>query len=524
MIHKQKCFYTALGALIMLIGMGIGAMVSPPLIAQRGDVLGEIQCTGLTVMFGKLNFVVARTEKNRKEVYLMLKRRFLPYIVGICIVALLFLSYVGYIAYRNHVEYKRLMSNAQAFYPSIEEQHDHTHHGEGADVASYHEKTGPGEQIDSGEEHPYFVGRTPDGGFSYNIAGRLYASNEPMSPEVIEMYKWIHTGKMSPVVEEQFRLHEMFREQDELNVVQRVVTPDGKLHKVIVARDSQYEEGDAILPSELDPAILEVTDGNRKSWQNIKLTVDDVDYSPPEAYYSIEDPYKSEEYFNKFVWSIENNVSMAEVEKKVTKGELDFSLSEEAKRHVDQKLTMMERSKMLAPEIPPLSDKLPVKIRYLPDGGEDTLPGWMRKLEGTLSSGSSEAVSDGDYSATDPFSEGSINEDASGASVRSDVPVSPSSLSDMIKPTPSPQSVVDIEKQLTPQGIEAELSDGLPTAPADKAQQLIDEYGTEEGLRRLRETDPDAARRFERERRGAPSRDVPKADDYSDDQPPDDSP
>ena len=50
MNHKQKCFYTALGAFIMLIGMGVGAIVSPPLIAQREDVLGEIQCTELTVV------------------------------------------------------------------------------------------------------------------------------------------------------------------------------------------------------------------------------------------------------------------------------------------------------------------------------------------------------------------------------------------------------------------------------------------------------------------------------------------
>ena len=457
----------------------------------------------------------------------MLKRRFLPYIVGMCIVALLFISYVGYIAYRNHVEYKALMSNAQAFYPSIEGQHDHsshdhTDHGEGAAVASHHEKTGPGEQIDSGEEHPYFVGRTPDGGFSYNIAGRLYASNEPMSQEAIEIYKWLHTGKMSPVVEEQFRLHKMFREQEELNVVQRVVTPDGKLHKVIVPRDSQYEEGAAILQSELDPALIEMTDGNRKSWQNIKLTVNDVDYYPPEAYYSIADPYKSEEYFNKFTWSVENSVSMAEVEKKVAKGELDFSLSEEAKRHVDQKLTVMERSKMLVPEIPPQSDKMPVKVSFLSDEGKDVLPGWMQKLKGTLSSGSSEAVSDGDYSATDPFSEGSINEDASGAPVRSDVPVSPSNLSDIVKPTPSSPSVADLEKQLTPEGIEAELTGGLSADPADKAQQLIDRYGTEEGLRRLRESDPDLARRFDRERRL--SRDAPKRDGYSDESPPDDVP
>jgi hypothetical protein len=50
MNHKQKCFYTALGAMIMLIGIAIGAIVSPPLIAQRADVLGDLKCTGLTVV------------------------------------------------------------------------------------------------------------------------------------------------------------------------------------------------------------------------------------------------------------------------------------------------------------------------------------------------------------------------------------------------------------------------------------------------------------------------------------------
>ena len=50
MNHGQKCFYTALGAVIMLIGMGAGAIVSPPLIAQRGDALGDLECTSLTVV------------------------------------------------------------------------------------------------------------------------------------------------------------------------------------------------------------------------------------------------------------------------------------------------------------------------------------------------------------------------------------------------------------------------------------------------------------------------------------------
>lgn len=43
----------------------------------------------------------------------------------------------------------------------------------------------------------------------------------------------------------------------------------------------------------------------------------------------------------------------------------------------------------------------------------------------------------------------------------------------------------------------------------DKEQQLLDQYGMEEGLRRLREMDPEAAQRFEQERRSPPTREVP---------------
>ena len=80
----------------------------------------------------------------------------------------------------------------------------------------------------------------------------------------------------------------------------------------------------------------------------------------------------------------------------------------------------------------------------------------------------------------------------------------------------------DLKKQFSPEGIEAELSEGLSPERFDKAQQLIDQYGTAEGLRRLREMDPDAARRFERERR--PSRDAPSGHTPPDDQTSDDSP
>lgn len=82
-------------------------------------------------------------------------------------------------------------------------------------------------------------------------------------------------------------------------------------------------------------------------------------------------------------------------------------------------------------------------------------------------------------------------------------------------------------KQATPLGaknVERNGWEGLSSKQQEQAKTLFDEYGTEEGLRRFREMDPDAARRFERERRGAPSRDAQRGDGYSDEQPPDDAP
>lgn len=50
MNHRQKFGYTVLGAVIMLVGIGVGSIVSPPLIAQRGGVFSEIECTELRVV------------------------------------------------------------------------------------------------------------------------------------------------------------------------------------------------------------------------------------------------------------------------------------------------------------------------------------------------------------------------------------------------------------------------------------------------------------------------------------------
>ena len=50
MNYKQKLLYTLLGAVIMLVGIGVGSIVSPPLVAERNAVFDEIVCTKLTVV------------------------------------------------------------------------------------------------------------------------------------------------------------------------------------------------------------------------------------------------------------------------------------------------------------------------------------------------------------------------------------------------------------------------------------------------------------------------------------------
>jgi hypothetical protein len=69
--------------------------------------------------------------------------------------------------------------------------------------------------------------------------------------------------------------------------------------------------------------------------------------------------------------------------------------------------------------------------------------------------------------------------------------------------TTSPEGV-HVHKPPTVESIEARDWDGLSLEQRERAKRLFDQYGTEEGLRRFREMDPKAARRFERERRKSP--------------------
>ena len=248
---------------------------------------------------------------------------------------------------------------------------------------------------------------------------------------------------------------------------QRIQTPDGNIH-VIYLPEGEYKDGDIAVSEELasSPAAYP------SSWDFDKLlSVQDSEIPEGET---------AESYLEKKRWSTVLGVSIEEVQKMMERGHIQ-------RRNVSR-----------SPVV-----EFPIEELI----GDDH----HHRSSGSID----EALPSGEHQSKVPVFDGRFSEDTQRVPVRSDVPVSPSDLPDIVKPI-SPPSAADIEKQLTSQGIEAELSGELSTDPFDKAQRLIDQYGTEEGLRRLREMDPEVARRFEsdksrpgRERRPVPSRDVP---------------
>ena len=426
----------------------------------------------------------------------MFNRRFMPYIVGVCIVALISLSYVGYRAYQSHVEFETFIADAQEGFNRSVEGH-HSHSSEALPYVSQRQPLQEREPKVSESNHQK-ESEHDEAIFVSEGSVTKIETDMPMDKEYLEIQQWVMTGETTPYIEQKLKE----RAESQLYLVnQRVVTPDGQIHTVVVHRNYQYKEGDKIFKSQIEPPDIEPI-------EHASIIIDDVEYDLPDEYYSIDDPYERRVYSKKFWWSVENGVSMAEVEKKVGKGELDFSLSQAEKGYIDEEVAREERHRLLLEKQKlPVSNKPPVKVSFLPDEGEGALPGWRQK---------------GESPGPENVSEGNRPLDTETAPGSSDSPLSPSDLPDMVEPTPSRPSEPRTEaanKTLTlptAESIKAQLREQLSPERFDKVQQLIDQYGTEEGLRRLRESAPDAAERFERERlrserlqSSEPSRDAP---------------
>lgn len=89
-------------------------------------------------------------------------------------------------------------------------------------------------------------------------------------------------------------------------------------------------------------------------------------------------------------------------------------------------------------------------------------------------------------------------------------------LTDTLEKPKLPQSMVAPKNQLTAPSTEADVTEGVSPEDLDKAEAQINQHSTEERLRRLQElweSDPDAARQFDRERSPKPPRDVPDGEE-----------
>ena len=214
----------------------------------------------------------------------MLKHRFMPYIVGGCVVVLLGVAYLSYVNYKADQNHKEWVAEMTAFQRSIEGGHDHSspphiYHGEEKSIAARTETT------EHEGDNPAFVGMTPEGQYSYDIAGRLYISEEPMSQKEIDVNKYLLTGEMTPLVEEAMRETQKARDMlFESQVIQRVLGPDGQRYQVIVPRYQQYEEGDMISKSETNHPLLEMAANSEHGTPRRRIITDEgeVHYLPAE--------------------------------------------------------------------------------------------------------------------------------------------------------------------------------------------------------------------------------------------------
>ena len=439
----------------------------------------------------------------------MLNRRFTPYPVVVGLIALLSVCHIGYREYQKHVEFERFISGTEAFNHSVEhtDQDEHIHLTE----AHTHAGGNPDPSTTADTTNPYYKGKQGDE-YVYMAGGKYIYSVAPLDQEYLELQAWVITGEKTPYVEKHLkRLAENSPYKGQ--VVQRIVTPDGQLHNVIVPHGWQYEEGDAILRSELDPPILEAFEQDQRP-ARVEIAGEPI----PDEYYAIKDPYERQEFIKKVMFSKQLKISMAALEAKIVKGEIDVSLSAREKENVDNNEAMEERERILKSFARPVpSDKPPVKVSFLPDEGEDALPVWTRKMERNPQLGNDEIGSGAAYSTT-------AHDDVRGAPVRSDLPHFPADLSRVVEPVS--QDIADLQKRLMPEGVGAKLEQSVSPDRFDEMQRLIKQYGTEEGLRRLREVAPEAARRSESDksrpgrerlrsgspRPSEPSRDAPEGE------------
>ena len=392
----------------------------------------------------------------------MLYRRVTSYLIAGGILALLFTSYWGYRGYQSHVEYKQFMSEVVSFQQSLVK-----------DSQPGVDSTGS-QNMQRGDNAV-----SPTSGFATQQMGRENThggnpSKKPvnvkiMPPEMVAKYMYgdphgaIRLGN-SPLPP---NFATGTYTQDQL-VSQWIELPDGELVKVLVSPGLEFQEGERVSPQYIEN--MRDKRVNYVEMDGERVVMDGKKYDIPiakdgERYDIPIDPEQVRED-RKILWADTFSVSMEEIERLIANRELIVKPHGEA----------------MTPEEREINRNL---IRaYRPDLAEST---------------SSEEVHQ--------FSEVQEIElsESDGASYTRQSPPSES----VEKGKVGRQSPVQSEPP-TASSPKTESRYGLSPERLDKVQQLIDQYGSEEGLRRLREMDPEAAQQFERERNAPPTHDEPE--------------
>lgn len=424
----------------------------------------------------------------------MVNRRIKPYLIAVCIVVVLCMSYIGIRAYKGHVELDELLSDARAVNRSDDARHLHSSDNHA------HEHEGDSLTASPQHEHNHAEGHE---GKSYEIDGvsvTHVVSTRPMSREELELNEWIVYGKLTPYVDQQLKRAESLRKQNEELVLQQVITPDGKLRTVFVHKDEQYEDGDVISSSEIigpghpwfsSENQIEEDNAEVKRSEEFKLIQDGVEYPMPEEYYAL-DGYERREFVKKFRLTLDLDISMEEVEAKVAAGELDVSLNDAEKKQIDalsaihtaplpeEETHRLDLLDTMTPKPTP-SNKPPVKVTIKPVNAPPIPP---------QSQNDDKEFWESVLADVETASDERIDEPSPTPKAVPEIPISTprTNWAPEVENSLPMEEVPPIPDNPTSESVKAQLKERLSPELFSKAQKLLEEYGAEEGLRKFRET------------------------------------
>ncbi len=382
----------------------------------------------------------------------MFNWRLNPYLIAVGIIALLSGSYLGYRAYQDHVEFEVFLSDAEEF-----------------QLAHATVPTPAAGLTDWQTEQRGRSSVGPTSGLANNQTGQSNTRRVDISKMVVKVKlmppekvaKYSHGDPNGSVV--------VRNSPSPIKPGNRTWTQDDMVTQFLELPNGTVVETRI-------PAGMEIREGDEVSSKYVAI------HTPPEntveidgAEHKIPPGADRHQHLQKLFWSHELGITVEEAERMVVNRELIVkpegeSLTFEEEGIMARLLNKIPRfASFLQSERPDLYEAEPVR-----DGPQQSPPE-NRGIEPGGSDPSS-SLFPSSPSEFEPVPQGKIEEQAP---IQSEPPV--------------------VSSQ------ETESREGL-----SRAQQLIDQYGTEEGLRRLREMDPEAARQFERERKPPPARDESK--------------